>query len=75
MRAGGSESSRSACRWVGRPITSGAPPQLAMLVTDLDPREVERVQHQLDLAAHQRGVDLVLVAVQRHRRRYALLAP
>ena len=33
----------------------------AVLVADLDPGQVERVEHQLDLAAHERGVDLVLV--------------
>ncbi len=39
-----------------------------MLVANLDPREVERVEHQLDLPAHQRRIDLVAVAVQRYRR-------
>ena len=34
----------------------------------LDLLEVERGEHQLDLAAGQRGLDLVGVAVQRHRR-------
>ena len=37
-------------------------------MADLDRLEVERGEHQLDLAADQRRVDLVAVAVQRHRR-------
>ena len=35
---------------------------------DLDAGQVERVEHQLDFPADQRRVDLVAVAVQRHRR-------
>ena len=38
------------------------------LVSDLDGFHVERGEHQLHLAADQRGVDLEGVAVQRHRR-------
>jgi hypothetical protein len=37
-------------------------------VADLDDLEVERGEHQLDLPPGQRGLDLVGVAVQRHRR-------
>ena len=53
-------------------------PERAVLVADLDPGEVERVEHQLDLATDERRVDLVLVAVQRHGRglrHRPLLAP
>ena len=53
-------------------------PERPMLISHLDPRQVERVEHKLDLAAHQGGLDLVLVAVQRHRRglgHHPLLAP
>jgi hypothetical protein len=36
-------------------------PERPVLVSDFDPGEIERVEHQLDLAADQGGVDLVLV--------------
>ncbi len=38
------------------------------LVADLQPGQVERVEHDLDPTADQRGVDLVDVAVQAERR-------
>ena len=41
---------------------------VAPAVADVDVLEVERGEHQLDLAADQDGVDLVGVAVQGHRR-------
>ena len=43
-------------------------PERPVLVANLDPGEIERVEHELDLATHERRVDLVLVAVQGHRR-------
>ena len=48
------------------------------LVFDLDDGQVERGEQQVDDATDQRGVDLIAVAVQRHRRERgdpALLAP
>jgi hypothetical protein len=43
-------------------------PVAVVVVADLDAGQVERGEHQLDLASDQRGLDLVGVAVQRHRR-------
>jgi hypothetical protein len=39
-----------------------------VLPADLDAGQVEQVEHQLDLAADQGGVDFVAVAVQGHGR-------
>ena len=50
----------------------------AVLVANLDPGQIERVEHQLDLPTDQRRIDLILVAVQRHGRglrHRPLLAP
>jgi hypothetical protein len=43
-------------------------PHRPALVADLEGGQVERVEHDLDRAADQRGVDLVAVAVQADRR-------
>ena len=43
-------------------------PERAVLVADLDPGQIERIEDELDLAGDQCGVDLVAVGVQRHRR-------
>ena len=64
------------CTW--RPMGCGAARHRPALIFDLDDGQVERGEQQVHRAADQRRVDLIPVAVQRHRRGGgdpALLAP
>ena len=73
---GGTGCSGRALGWAWRPMTCGmACPAGPALPADLDTGQVERVEDQLDLAQGQGRVDLVGVAVQRHRRGLADGAP
>ena len=66
--AGGAGCSGRALGWAWRPMTCGnGLPGGPALPADLDAGQVERVEDQLDLAQGQGRVDLVGVAVQRHR--------
>ncbi len=52
--------------WVGvaADLKRDRGPERPVLIADLDPGQIERVEHQLDLPADERRVDLILIAVQ-----------